>query len=742
MARNDSLGFFWEDVAKVRERKEAPPKRQPPERVWERPGYCTGLERALSYYAQPLTLQELIQTPGDELLYDVEIYPNFFCVTFESLKTGKSLYFELSEWCPQLDTQLLHYIYTNFVCVGFNNLNYDYVMMSMVLQGKTLAEMWQATQDIIVFEQRPRDVLRKFKCKRIAANEWDLIEVAPLRASLKIYGGRLHTPEMQDLPFAPGTVLTYDQSRVVKYYNHKDLVNTRFLRLGLEPQVALRIEMSQSYGLDLRSRSDAQIAESVITEEVQKILGYRPKQPEIKPGTIYKFTDPGFLKFRTNLMKRVMGEVMAADFVVEDHGSIGMPQQLADLEVKIAGGVYRMGIGGLHSSESKVSYVAGGEYRLLDRDVTSFYPYIILNQGLYPDHLGIHFLTVYRAIVERRVQAKENAKACKKAGDKTGEAHWKNIAESLKIVVNGSYGKLGSKYSVLYAPRLLIQTTLTGQLSLLMMIERMELAGITCVSANTDGVVMKVPTHLQATYEAIIEEWERDTNFETEETEYSALYSRDVNNYIAVKPPTKEEPNHTVKTKGAFANPWSNNKQIEPWMHKNPVNTICVEAITELLTKRIPIEKTIRECKKFSKFVNVRTVKGGAVVTTKPDRKNRTATERMMLVQASGYEQLKSDIRLWYNPTYEAEFEARPMEEVYESLLAADFVEYLGKAVRFYYAKDRETYDVIYAKNGNKVPRSEGSKPCMDLPKEMPDDIDYDWYIRETESLLKQLAYA
>ena len=36
---------------------------------------------------------------------------------------------------------------------------------------------------------------------------------------------------------------------------------------------------------------------------------------------------------------------------------------------------------------------------------------------------------------------------------------------------------------------MLIQTTVTGQLALLMLIENIELAGFTVVSANTDGIV-------------------------------------------------------------------------------------------------------------------------------------------------------------------------------------------------------------------------------------------------------------
>ena len=92
------------------------------------------------------------------------------------------------------------------------------------------------------------------------------------------------------------------------------------------------------------------------------------------------------------------------------------------------------------------------------------YPSIILNLGLYPKHLGTAFLEVYRSLVERRLAAKKEKRTVE--------------ANTLKIVINGSFGKLGSKWSTLYSPDLMLQVTLTGQLSLLMLIERLTLAGV------------------------------------------------------------------------------------------------------------------------------------------------------------------------------------------------------------------------------------------------------------------------
>ncbi len=230
--------------------------------------------------------------------------------------------------------------------------------------------------------------------------------------------------------------------------------------------------------------------------------------------------------------------------------------------------------------------------------------------GLFPPHLGRTFLQVYRGIVDRRISAKDSAKAARKAGDKDREKFFQVIADSLKIVVNGSFGKLGSPYSVLYSPHLMTQVTVTGQLSLLMLIERIELAGINVVSANTDGVVIRCPRTREGDLAVIVASWERDTGFTTEEARYVGYYGRDVNNYIAVKEGFDKETKKWTgkpagtKTKGAYA---------PSGFSKNPTNRICVEAAEALLAKGVPVHETIRGCKDVRKFVSVRKVKGGAV---------------------------------------------------------------------------------------------------------------------------------
>jgi hypothetical protein len=732
--RNDAVGFFWDDTPPPKPPKKEKEKRQPPEPVWLRPDYLPGLEEALRFPVEIMTMQELItaRMEKQEFLQDTEVYPNYFLSVFTNLVTGKIAFVEMYDGHP-LDTRKLQWLLESFTIVTFNGINYDLPINEMAVAGADCTALKTASDQIIIEEIRGQDIRRKAKAKALKVDHIDLIEVAPLFASLKTYAGRLHAHKMQNLPFHPSTFLSAEQRAIVRWYCCNDTANTKLLRECLNEQIELRYTLSNEYKIDLRSKSDAQIAEAVIVEEIKKRTGSKPEKISIPVGTTYFYKTPAFVKFRSPLMQWALTVIERARFIVGEHGSIIMPEEVSALALDINGAVYRMGIGGLHSSEQSTAHYTDKDYVLRDIDVTSYYPFIILNCGLYPPALGPVALQIYRSIVDRRITAK-------KAGNKP-------VADSLKIVVNGWFGKQGSKYSILYAPDGLIQTTVTGQLSLLMLIERLEMAGIRVVSANTDGIVIKCPRTMMHVMDAIVKEWEDDTKFPTEETRYLALYSRDVNNYIAVKQTEQKNPDGSVtwleqpsgtKNKGAYANPWSSKKNLAERLHKNPTTTICVEAVEQFLIKQTPIDHTIRSEQDFTKFVSVRSASGGAVKVwgqVPPD--HETPEE---LVKMAGFYEIAKNSWVLEGETLR---DARYLHVAYD--LAKDLTrlpgetEYIGNPVRWYYSTEVQG-ELVYAKSGNKVPRSEGAKPCMVLPDTPPVDIDYDWYITESVRILRDIG--
>lgn len=608
-----------------------------------------------------LTDAELAQYAGSTMQFDCEVFENYFLVAFKHYETGKIVLFESApdEFAPlEFNRAKLLWLLNNYCVVGFNSKFYDLPIIRLALQGNSPSFLKSVSNWIIFNEAKPYDVERKYQLPRCNFNHIDLIEVAPLKGSLKLYAGRMHCKRMQDLPFDPNAVLDTFQIDKVRQYCINDLDNNELLFKELQPQIKLRTEMSMQYNIDLRSKSDAQIAEYVIAVEWERIHGTKPTRPTIMPGKTYFYRVPTFISYKNPALIEMLELVKAAKFVVNESGSIDLPKEIASLKLNVGNCIYRMGIGGLHSSEKSIAHCADENTILCDRDVTSYYPKIILNNKLFPKHLGRSFLDIYGALVAKRLEAK-------KIGNSV-------VADSIKITINGSFGKFGNQYSVLYAPDLMIQVTITGQLSLLMLIDMLESAGISVVSANTDGILIKCALYLKNTVDKIVREWETLTSFETEEKLYRAVYARDVNNYIAIDIESK------TKVKGTYAEKGSGGNTI---LSKNPETLICNDAVINYLANKIPIEKTVKECADIRRFISVRNVTGGA--------------------EKSG--------------------------------------QYLGKTIRWYYSTKCKG-EINYCKNGNKVPNSDGAMPMMEMPNELPADLDYVYYINRAKEMLQDLG--
>lgn len=514
------------------------------------------------------------------LVIDTEVYSDYFLLSALDTKTDSVRHFEMFPG-RLIDKYAISQIMSSLT-VSFNGNHFDLPLIAAALAGVNCQGIKRMADRIIKDDARPSDLLRDADVSLPAWNHVDLIEVAPGKSSLKIYGGRLHAPTIQDLPIEPDASISPAMREQLRSYCENDLRTTALLLDALRDQIKLRAAMSNQYGVDLRSRSDAQIAETIIKQEVAAITGQTYRAPRIGVDS-FRYADPGIVAFTQPHLRELFSRILKTPFELGGNGSVVLPRWLAEQRIRVGDAEYQMGIGGLHSCE-KSQLVEAGDGLLCDWDVASYYPSIILQQRLAPPAMGDAFLKVYQSIVSRRI-------AAKRAGDKV-------TADTLKIAVNGSFGKLGSRYSSLYAPELLIQTTITGQLCLLMLIERMTAAGVRVVSANTDGVVLHCPRELEQTMCDVAWDWMLDTSYELERSDYRMLASRDVNNYLAVKA------GGGVKGKGVFAS---------PGLAKNPDMQIVYRAVAEYLAKGVPIERTIRECRDVRQFVTVRRVQGGAI---------------------------------------------------------------------------------------------------------------------------------
>jgi hypothetical protein len=588
------------------------------------------------------------------LILDVECFHDYFLICFLDRKTGKTAAFDMWPGKALDVAKVAHYMRSE-TTISFNGNSYDLPLIAAALDIRDCADLKKLSDEIILSNLPSWKVCKAFEVN--VPHGWDhidIIDVVPGQASLKVYAGRIGFPKLQDLPITPDASISPNDRELLRQYCINDLRVTDALYSWIEKQVALRIEMGAEYGVDLRSKSDAQIAETVLKTEIERASGKSLRPPQISERERFKYLDPKIITFKSAKLNEMFARILSHKFTLSPNGAVALPDWLKDERIEIGGTEYQMGIGGLHSCEKGQSIYAGETHMLADFDVASYYPSIILQQDIAPDSMGDDFTKVYKSIVDRRI-------AAKRAGNKV-------VADTLKIVVNGSFGKLGSKYSALYAPNLLIQTTITGQLALLMLIEQVEAIGAKVVSANTDGIVIFARKSLNDALADATFDWELATSYELERSDYVSLHSRDVNNYFAVKK------DGTVKRKGAFA---------QAGLMKNPQFEIVSDAVADHLAGKADYRSAIRACRDMNKFVMLRKVTGGAMWRDEP----------------------------------------------------------LGKAVRFYYSTEvgpDETID--YAKNSNKVPQSDGARPCLDLPEMFPNDVDFERYVGMARMVLSQVG--
>lgn len=659
---------------------------------------------------------------------DVETYRNYFLVKFYDVHTKQFFSLEFYEGKPLNVAAMLLFLRSG-TNVTFNGLNYDLVMISAAATGRFTNDMLKNLSDYIITTKpspQPWMVARDWGFELLDIDHIDLMNVAPGQASLKIYGGRLHCKKMQDLPYKPDRILTRAEMIEVERYCGNDLITTADLYFAVTEDLATRVELGEQYGLDVRSKSDAQIAEAAF----RKLLGLDGRaaraivdQAQLPPGHAIRYVGAPFLSFQTPELQAAYKMVLETSYILDKGGKPQMPESFKDYKIRIGDGAYTLGIGGLHSTEKSAAHRAGNGWKLVDVDVVSYYPKIISILRMFPRQLGPVFLKIFDGWIEVRISYKT-------AGNK-------KKAATFKIKINGTYGKTGSRHSILFAPDLMLRTTLTGQFSLLMLIEMLHLQGIAVVSANTDGVVIKCRDEQVDLRDRIVKQWEAATGFETEANEYVGLFSANVNNYLAFKPAytDKKGVHHpiSVKAKGWYADdPISR-------LAKNPTNQICVDAVKEYIINGTPLEQTIRRCDDIRKFVTVRAVQGGGewvkdtIIADTVGQKREYLLNNGWMPQDAKKTKWVDYLNDGYGP------DGISTDEAIRACRNAIPREYLGKAVRWYYAVG-QTGHIAYEGNGNLVSKSEGCKPCMDLPDVLPPDINYKWYVDEARSMLADLG--
>lgn len=376
-------------------------------------------------------------------------------------------------------------------------------------------------------------------------------------------------------------------------YNDNDVyIVAELIRMNQE-EVLLRYRISEEYNVDVFSASRSTIADKVIVKLYSKYTGLHPKA----------FIDTKTIR-RKILVSEILSDKIAfstpeLNDILSGIRSLTLRGEKGefDREFTFMGTSYTIATGGLHSNEIPAVYVEDDEHIIVDRDVASYYPNMIRSLKVCQKHLiPKAWFRIADTIVDERLEHKHLAKD-KSLDDKERDKH-ATAAACLKIVANaGIFGKMGSEKSFLCDKKAMYQVTINGQLFLLMLIEKLELAGIHVISANTDGIVTIVPRELEQTADDICHWWEKHLGLELEFTYYTKYVTEGVNSYLTIKR------GGSSKFKGRM-----NPKMFLEDLSKGYNSPIVAKCVTEYFINGTPVMETLRNAKSILDFCRTQNV--------------------------------------------------------------------------------------------------------------------------------------
>ena len=376
-------------------------------------------------------------------------------------------------------------------------------------------------------------------------------------------------------------------------YNDNDVyIVAELIRMNQE-EVLLRYRISEEYNVDVFSASRSTIADKVIVKLYSKYTGLHPKA-FIDTKTIRrKIVVSEILSDKVSFSTPELNDILSGIRSLTLRGEKGE----FDREFTFMGTSYTIATGGLHSNEIPAVYIENSDSIIVDRDVASYYPNMIRSLKVCQKHLiPKAWFRIADTIVDERLEHKHLAKD--KSLDSIDRDKHATAAACLKIVANaGIFGKMGSEKSFLCDKKAMYQVTINGQLFLLMLIEKLELAGIHVISANTDGIVTVVPRELEHTADDICHWWEKHLGLELEFTYYTKYVTEGVNSYLTVKR------GGSSKFKGRM-----NPKMFLEDLSKGYNSPIVAKCVTEYFINGTPVMETLRNAKSILDFCRTQNV--------------------------------------------------------------------------------------------------------------------------------------
>ncbi len=528
------------------------------------------------------------------ICYDIETLPNAFTFYALGLFSDLDVVFEISDFRDDRDTLLRWFEYwrdTQTPMIGFNNLGFDYPVIHRIF-----GDPYVSAADI---HAHAVHIIRGGE-GRFGSIVWEGDRFAPQidlfkihhfdnkakTTSLKALQVNMRSESVLEMPLPFDQPLTAAQiNDVLIPYNRHDTAQTKQFALISLDAIKFRLGLKATLHGDVLNWSDTKIGGKILESRLGDDLCYdRDFEGRRTPRQTFRESIPlndiifPYIKFQHPEFNRVLSwmrtQTLTANDLTETIQTKGV---FTGVTARVGGLDFGFGTGGIHGSVTSQRFAACDDYAIVDIDVAALYPSIAIVNRLYPEHLGERFIDEYAKLPAERSK------------------HKKGTVENaaLKLAANGTYGNSNNAYSVFYDPRFTMSITINGQLLLCMLAEQL----LTCptleiIQINTDGITYRVHPSLVQYTRRIRANWESLTRLVLEEAQYSRMWIRDVNNYVA------EGVDGKLKMKGAYWYPVKFPDDIgnasPPAWHKDFSAVVTIKAAVANMTKGTDIDTFVR----------------------------------------------------------------------------------------------------------------------------------------------------
>lgn len=514
-------------------------------------------------------------------VYDIEVFINVFHCTIYNTEQDKLIKFECSERKNEIEEMCNFFLTEDAYFAGYNNIHYDNPIINYCIEFfnnhnytyRRICESIFNLSKVITQE----DNLERWKRWKYAKNflTLDLLTMLyskALRMSLKEMQVTMMYKNVQEFNIDWNQPLMEKQIDEMIQYNINDVMSTTELLNRCTKDIELRINIENQYKIDCLSKDSVGIGTELLKQEYLQATDL--KWDDIRdlrsPADKIPLKDvilPN-ISFKTSILNNLLTEMKSLT-VGAGRNAWNKKFYMNELE-------YSVGVGGIHSINRPEIIVPKDDEILVDDDVSSLYPSLIVSYGFVPPHLNKDvFLNIYN---EKRISRLKD----KKEGRKLE-------SETKKLLLNSVTGNYQNEYSWLYSPYAVMQIRINGQLILLMYTEKLLSLGAKIKQINTDGVLYVIKKDKKETLEEMRKQFQEEVKLTFETEEYKAFYQLAVNDYFAITLDNK------VKEKGLFITTVKLGKGLTP--------KIIPKAVINFFKEKIPVEDTIINCTDIKDFL-------------------------------------------------------------------------------------------------------------------------------------------